>query len=156
MLNKNILSIISIVCILSFIYCESPKLEPGQPVDFDSIQKEEFDPKMEKGLEVGKNISIEGYLGLKDSMTYVSSTIQVNLYELKDRQGKKVSVSIPIGEKANQIQTLPEAYKYDDLKVKSNTNENISPADKVRVHGLRMGSASDDTIYIQITYIEKI
>jgi hypothetical protein len=36
---------------------------------------------MEQGLEVGKNISIEGYLGLKESMSLVSSTIQVNLYE---------------------------------------------------------------------------
>ena len=156
MLIKNILKIISIVGILSFTYCENPKLEPGQPVDFDSIQKEEFEPKMEQGLEVGKNISIEGYLGLKESMSFVSSTIQVNLYEQKERQGKKISVSISIGDKANQIQSLPDSYKFDDLKVKSNTNEIISPTDKVRVHGMRMGSASDDTIYIETTYIEKI
>ena len=77
-------------------------------------------------------------------------------FSLSGSSGKKVSVSIPIGDKANQIQSLPDSYKFDDLKVKSNTNENISPTDKVRVHGMRMGSASDDTIYIETTYFEKI
>lgn len=138
------------------IFCTPEKLEPGIPVNFDTIQSEEYDPVMEKGLDVGKNISIEGYLGLTDMMTLQTSTILVTLYEQKDRSGKELSVSIPVGTKENQIESLPDSYTMDDLKVRTHLKEVAGTKDKVRIHGIRLGSKKEGSIYVQSKWIERV
>ena len=111
---------------------------------------------MEKGLSVGKNISIEGYLSLQNLMSLQSNTIMVNLFEEKEAKGKSISVSFPVGEKENQMESLPDSYKVEDLKVHTNLKEIVGPNDKVRIHGIRLGSSLDNTIYVQSKWIEKV
>jgi hypothetical protein len=140
----------------SITFCTQEKLEPGISVNFESIQSQEYEPVIEKGLSVGKNISIEGYLSLQNLMSLQSNTIMVNLFEEKEAKGKSISVSFPVGEEENQMESLPDSYKVEDLKVHTNLKEIVGPNDKVRIHGIRLGSSLDNTIYVQSKWIEKV
>ncbi|NBP59048.1 hypothetical protein EBU71_21365, partial [bacterium] len=154
---KKVLPIFLLISsVLITTFCTQEKLEPGIPVNFDSIQAQEYEPVMEKGLSVGKNISIEGYLSLQNLMSLQSNTIMVNLFEEKESKGKSVSVSLPVGEKENQMEGLPNPYKEEDLKVHTNLKEIVGPNDKVRIHGIRLGSSLDNTVYVQSIWIEKV
>ena len=154
---KRKLSIFLVVLSISNIaFCTQEKLEPGTPVTFDSIQAQEYEPVIEKGLSIGKNISIEGYLALQETMSLQSNTIMVNLFEEKEKKGKSTSVSFLVGQKENQMESLPDSYKEEDLKVYTNLKEIVGPNDKIRVHGIRLGSSQDNTIYIESKWIEKV
>lgn len=155
-MKKKHFKFLFVLLVASATFCTQEKLEPGIPVSFDSIQSDEFEPVMEKGLEVGKHVSIEGYLGLQDIMSLQSDTIMVNLFEDSEKKGQKISISFPVGSNENQMEGLPDTYKEDDLKVHTNLKEIVGTKDKVRIHGTRLGYSKESTIYIRSKWIEKV
>ena len=80
-MKKILFILLLVLSTTSITFCTQEKLEPGISVNFESIQSQEYEPVIEKGLSVGKNISIEGYLSLQNLMSLQSNTIMVNLFE---------------------------------------------------------------------------
>ena len=93
-MKKKLSIFLVILSISNIAFCTQEKLEPGTPVTFDSIQAQEYEPVMEKGLSIGKNISIEGYLALQETMSLQSNTIMVNLFEEKEKNTIQNAINI--------------------------------------------------------------
>ncbi|MDI1446306.1 hypothetical protein [Polyangium sp. 6x1] len=116
--------------------CEPPK--PGIPVTFENVCSAEFDPVMEKGLNVTKKVAIEGYVGAPRSMFKVcSDTCDFNLFSEPGNKGRLVNADVPVGDGKNQIERLPKNFTDKDLKLHTSDGKVVGVGAKVRITGGR-------------------
>lgn len=133
--------------------CESKK--PAEAVPFDEICDAKHDSKMEKGLDVKKRVSIEGYIDIPRGMfTMCTDTCSMQLLPEPKAVGKGLPVSFKIGSDESQMKKLPDKYTEDDLEVRAEGGKTVKAGDKVRVTGERLGSAADKTC--QIVNVDKV
>jgi hypothetical protein len=140
------------------IGCEPPK--PGTPVTFDTICGAEFDPTMEKGLNVTKRVTIEGYVGPLRSMVKVcSDTCDFNLFAEPGGKGKRVvNADVPVGDGKNQMEKLPKNFTDKDLKLHTQDGKVVGVGSKVRITGGRAptGGAREACALWQVSLIEAL
>lgn len=117
------------------IGCAPP--EPGTPVTFDNVCSAEFDPTMEKGLNVTKRVTIEGYVGAPGSLKVCSDTCDFNLFAEPGNKGKRVTADVPVGDGRNQFERLPKDFSDKDLKLHTQDGKVVGVGSKVRITGGR-------------------
>jgi hypothetical protein len=133
--------------------CESKK--PAEAVPFEEICDAKHDSKMEKGLDVKKRVSVEGYLDIPRGMfTMCSDTCSMQLLPEPKAVGKGLSVSFKIGTDDAQMKKLPDKYTETDLEVRAEGGKTVGAGDKVRVTGERLGSAAEKSC--QIVNVDKV
>jgi hypothetical protein len=92
---------------------------------------------MEKGLEVTKRVTIEGYLELVGMFKHCSDTCNVDLFSKPGATGKQIILSLKVGDDPNEMEMLPQKFSGMDLKVHTNDNKIVGTGAKVRVTGGR-------------------
>ncbi|MDI3283837.1 hypothetical protein [Polyangium sp. 15x6] len=137
--------------------CEEPK--PGTPVTFENVCAAEFDPTMEKGLNVTKKVAIEGYVGAPRSMLKVcSDTCDFDLFSEPGNKGKRVNADVPVGDGKNQIERLPKNFTDKDLKLHTKDGKVVGVGSKVRITGGRApaGGKREACALWQVSLIEAL
>ncbi|MDC0744715.1 hypothetical protein [Polyangium mundeleinium] len=137
--------------------CEKPK--PGTPVTFENVCSAEFDPTMEKGLNVTKRVAIEGYVGpLRSSVKVCSDTCDFNLFAEPDGKGKRVNADVPVGDGKNQMERLPKSFSDKDLKLHTSDGKVVGVGAKVRITGGRSpaGGKRETCSLWQVSLIEAL
>lgn len=133
------------------IGCEQPK--PGEPVTFDTLCDSKYDPTMDKGLNVTKKVTIEGYLVNKSTLKVCSDTCDIDLYEKPDGKGRHVNIDVPVGDGKNQFERLPKNFSSQDIKLHTQDGKVVGVGAKVRVTG---GRAPGCGALWQVSLIEAI
>ncbi len=138
---------------LSFVGCKSEPPKPGEPVTFETLCTAKYDATMEKGLEVTKRVTLEGYLGAP-RMLVCSSTCNLYLYPTPDRKGDGIAISLTLGDDPNQLEELPDEYTEQDFKLHTNDGKVVGIGAKIRVTGGRLGTDGKKTC--QLTGVDLI
>jgi hypothetical protein len=82
----------------------------------------------------GKRIALQGYLHFPDSFTGNQSVV-LRMYESNDYSGKPIGVQIEFGTQPNQLQTVPDQFTENDLKVHLASGQVAQFGTKVKVSG---------------------
>ena len=82
----------------------------------------------------GKRIALQGYLHFPDSFTGDQSVV-LRLYESTDYSAKPIGVQMEFGTQPNQLQTVPDSFTEDDLKVHLASGQVATFGTKVKVSG---------------------
>ncbi len=139
---------------IAFGSCTKEPPKPGTPVTFDTVCSKKYDPEMVKGLQEGPRVALEGYMGLSGMFMLQSSTLMITLFSEPGRKGKTAHLSLKVGSDENEIEKLGKKYKLNDMKVHTKDDKIVGPGDRVRVHGMRLGS--DKSCYIKVDLVEKL
>src|SRR5688500_13978867 len=82
-------------------------------------------------------VSIEGYLGIPDSITQTETMTVLSLWQRKgQRYGHPFGIGVTMGTGNNQMDTLPENYVKSDLHLKDVNGNAVTLYDKVIVTGI--------------------
>jgi hypothetical protein len=135
--SRHVLALVAAAMLATLgIGCEQPK--PGVTVHFDDICDSVYDPVMEKGLNVTKRVTIEGYVGMHPSMFKLcSDTCDFDLYADPAGKGKRVNADVTLGSGKNQMEKLPKNFTPEDIKIHTQDGKVVGVGAKVRITGGR-------------------
>lgn len=96
-----------------------------------------FDTEPEYQVVDMQRVSIEGYIGIPESITQTETTTIIQLWERKgQRVGDCYSIGVNMGTGINTMDSLPENYARSDLKVRDKLANVVEPGKRVRVTGI--------------------
>lgn len=103
-----------------------------------------FNP--ENSYDRNETLIFEGYIGQVPSTVSMSGgKMNIKIYERRNQTlGNYVSLSLSIGTDKNEVESLPEKYKQEDLHVYADDKTKLGVGDKIRV------TATD--VYISTNY----
>lgn len=96
-----------------------------------------FDTEPEYQVVDMHRVSIEGYIGIPESITQTETTTIIQLWERKgQRAGECYSIGVNMGTGINTMDSLPENYVRSDLKVRDKLANVVEPGQRVRITGI--------------------
>jgi len=101
-------------------------------------------------------VSIEGYVGLSDSITQTDDATIIQLWQRKgQRVGDCYSIVVNMGTGLNTMDSLPEGYVKSDLNIRDNSLQNVSLGDKVKITGIYHAPVNSTYGTIDVQLIER-
>jgi hypothetical protein len=104
-----------------------------------------------------QRVSIEGYIGIPDSIIQTESSTVISLWQRKgQRLGNAYGINVMMGVSNNQMDSLPANYAKTDLHLKDQNGKPVTSNDHVKITGIyhRGNNSKYGTIEVQL--IEKL
>jgi hypothetical protein len=123
--------------------CEDPK--PGEVVTFDTVCSDKYAP--DEANPTFTRVTLEGYLAPPAMFTMCShGSCSMDLKPTPDAD-KRMSIDLKSGGGKNHMETLPDKFSADDIKVTTHDGKTVGVGGKIRVTGKRLGKGESCSIY---------
>lgn len=123
----------------------------GTPTVIDFSEENDFSK-----LDL-QRVSLEGYVGIADSITQTDESTIIQLWQRKgQRVGNCYSIAVSMGAVNNSMDSLPENYSKTDLHLRDNSGAGVSLSDRVRITGIYHRPTNTTYGEIEVQLIEKL
>lgn len=117
-----------------------------------------FDQLINGEIEENKTVVFETFVApLPSTMYFGEGELSLDFFERRHQtEGRHMSIDIPTGTGKNRVESLPETYYQDDLKIHTADGDIAVVGDYVRVTGTFTEASDANYQYIDLKKIEKI
>lgn len=156
---RKISTLVFSVLALAASACHKKDAPPVEPTTFAEVCTEKFGPYYdERKHSRYHRVSFEGYLATPRS-AMISNTMFVEVHAGPNRAGKPLLASFRVGGGKNQVERLKSGYKESDLKIESNSGQDLGNGSKVTLVGdVSPGGIPgkwQDGCYVRVDTVEK-
>lgn len=131
--------------------------EEVEEVDDTPIEAS-YDELLSGDIEEYKTVIFETFVApLPSTMYFGDGELSLDFYERRNQSGgPHMRVDIREGSSNNHVESLPEEYYQEDLKIHTDDGSIVGVGDYVRITGTYSEASSEEYQYIDLTKIEKI
>lgn len=137
-----IIVLLDIVILLGLSSCGPREYKPYNLADFCDI------------AQAGEYVTVSGVLKIPETIMEFDRTYGLLVVEDPDQPKPYVRIGIPIGKGKNEMQTLPEGFTMENIKIQAGDGKTVTHGDTVIISGFFGGACGAGNSEIDVMLIE--